>query len=160
MEDLLKRVYSSKKISTSLKIISHASVAVYVSAFLLMLVHYSFSEPWSALKLALGGAVPYILVSITRRIINAPRPYQLYDFYEVLPKGKKGCSFPSRHVFSAFVIAVFAYRFSVLIFAVLLILGTLLAVARVLLGIHFIRDVAAGALIGIISAILANFILF
>jgi membrane-associated phospholipid phosphatase len=160
MERLLRRVYSSKKISTSLKIVSHATVVIYVSAFLAMLVLFYLSEPMSALKLALAAGVPFILVSIVRRIINAPRPYQLYDFYEVLPKSKQGRSFPSRHVFSAFVIAVFALTVSVWLSLLLFVLGIALSVARVLLGIHFVRDVAAGALIGIISAILGIVILF
>ena len=160
MEGLLKRVYSSRKIGVSLKIISHATVLLCAVAFLFMLVHFYLCEPWLAVKFAFAAALPYVLVSFLRRIINAPRPYELYDFYEVAPKAKKGRSFPSRHVFSAFVIAVFAYAISPWLSAALLILGTMLSAVRVLLGIHFIRDVAAGALIGIISAILGLVILF
>ena len=160
MERLLRRVYSSKKISASLKMISHAAVAVYALSFFAMLVWFYLSEPASAAKLILAVGIPFILVSIVRRMINAPRPYQLYDFYEVLPKGKQGRSFPSRHVFSAFVIAVIAFSVSVWLSVALLLLGIVVSTSRVLLGIHFVRDVVAGALIGIVSAILGMVILF
>jgi membrane-associated phospholipid phosphatase len=43
--------------------------------------------------------------------------------------------------------------------SVLAILGLLLATARVLLGIHFIRDVLCGALLGTISSALGLLIL-
>ena len=160
MEKLLKQVYSSPKISASLKIISHASVILCVISYAAMLVYFYINEPVSALLLILAGGVPFVLVSIVRRIINAPRPYELYDFYKVMPKAKRGRSFPSRHVFSVFLIAGLAYMVSVWLSVALFVVGVSLATARVFLGIHFIRDVVAGALIGVLSAILGMLILF
>ena len=107
----------------------------------------------TALKIGVFALAPYILVSVMRKIIKAPRPYEIYDFYQAPPKNKVGQSFPSRHVFSAFVIAVLSYTASVWLSIALLVLGVCLAVSRVLLGIHFVRDVVAGALIGILSGI-------
>jgi membrane-associated phospholipid phosphatase len=77
----------------------------------------------------------------------------VYDTPPAIPKDKKGSSFPSRHVYSAFAIAfAFAWNGSVLeipavvgLAAVLALLGVLLAVIRVLSGIHFLSDVLAGA---------------
>ena len=160
MEKLLKRVYNSPKISASLKIISHTSVAVCVISFLAMLLCLFHTEPMQAVSLVLAAGVPFILVSIVRRLINAPRPYELYDFYTVMPKAKRGRSFPSRHVFSAFLIAGLAYMISVWLSLALVAVGISLAVARVFLGIHFVRDVIAGALIGVLSAALGILILF
>ena len=67
------------------------------------------------------------------------------------PKKKKGKGFPSRHVFSLFLITVMSFPVLPILSSVLLILGIALAVSRVLLGIHFLRDVIAGAAIGIAS---------
>ena len=160
MEKLLKRVYNSPKISASLKIISHASVILCAISYVAMLLHFYFAEPMAAVRLMLAGGVPFVLVSIVRIIINAPRPYELYGFYKVLPKEKRGRSFPSRHVFSAFLIAGFAYTVSIWLSLALFVVGVCLAVSRVFLGMHFIRDVVAGALIGILSAVLGIIILF
>ena len=153
MEAVLKRIYASRRASLSLKIISHATALISAAAFVAVLIYSYISEPMTALKIGVFALAPYILVSVMRKIIKAPRPYEIYDFYQAPPKNKVGQSFPSRHVFSAFVIAVLSYTASVWLSIALLVLGVCLAVSRVLLGIHFVRDVVAGALIGILSGI-------
>ena len=155
MEKILKKVYSSRKTSLTLKIISHASVAVGVLAFAGILI-FSFLNQSLAYcaKLAFSAAIPFVIVTVARKMINAPRPYELYDFYEKKPKDKAGQSFPSRHVFSAFVIATLSALVSLPLAIALAVLGISLAVSRVLLGMHFIRDVVAGALIGAVSGVL------
>ena len=57
-------------------------------------------------------------------------------------------------------IAGLAYMISVWLSLALVAVGISLAVARVFLGIHFVRDVIAGALIGVLSAALGILILF
>ena len=59
--------------------------------------------------LALSIIVPlvgFIAVSVFRYIVNRPRPYEKFDMPPVIPKDTHGRSFPSRHVFSAFIIAL------------------------------------------------------
>ena len=92
-------------------------------------------------------------------MIDAPRPYELYDFYENKPKEREGRSFPSRHAYSAFVIATIAFAYSIPLGIGLVLLGIALAVSRVLLGIHFIRDVVCGAIVGVISGLIGIFFL-
>ena len=154
MEKLLKKVYDSRRAKISLTVISHAAAVISAIAFLGVLV-YTFSiSKTAALGLLLSAGIPFILVSVMRRLINAPRPYELYGFYAKKPKQKAGRSFPSRHVFSAFVIATLSITVSVWLAAALFVIGLCLALSRVFLGIHFIRDTVAGALIGIISGVL------
>ena len=77
MEKVLRRVYSAPKISRSLKLISHAASLVCAGAYVAMLV-FAFIESYAfAIRLACAGAVPYVLVTVIRRLINAPRPYEL-----------------------------------------------------------------------------------
>ena len=163
MINILKRVNRSPKCRLSLTIISHASVLVTAFAYLFLLALTFFHESGARVggdlpMLLLGAAVPFILVSLARHFINAPRPYELYDFFEIPPKAKRGHSFPSRHVFSSFVIATLAIPTSQVLAGALYLIGISLALSRVFLGIHFIRDVVAGALIGIISGLIAIFI--
>ena len=108
----------------------------------------------SLVKVLLICFLPFVIVTVIRQLINAPRPYELYDFYDKRPKEKKGRSFPSRHVYSASVLAgvtVFLYPF---LGSVMLIFALLLAILRVLLGIHFLRDVICGGVIGLGAALL------
>ena len=83
---------------------------------------------------------------------------RVFEAAPVIEKDTKGKSFPSRHVFSAFIIAFTAGCYNPAAGGALAVCGTLLAVTRVLGGVHFIRDVAAGAAAGI-GLGLAGFIL-
>ena len=151
MEKALERVYNAKKISAFLKIASHAAVAVGILSYFCLL-YLGYKESLLVLiKMVVFSALPFVLVSLARKIINAKRPYEVYDFYIEKPKNKSGRSFPSRHVFSSFLIATLAYAFSPIFAFILCGVSIILAVARVLLGIHFISDVVFGALIGIFS---------
>lgn len=153
MENLLKRVYSMPRLYKALLIISKIIVLITLPAFALAVWHGYTLSPLSAVKVCVICGVPFVVVSLVRRFINLPRPYEVYSFYETAPKKKSGSSFPSRHAFSVFVIGtvmLFAYPIAA---SVLLSLGVVLCVCRVLTGIHFIRDVVTGALLGVISGL-------
>lgn len=160
MQKLLLRVYNSRRLSLSLKIISHASVVISVLAYALLFALRFNEAVISAVKFICVSAVPFVIVSLVRSFINAPRPYELYEFYEKKPKDKAGRSFPSRHVFSAFMIAVLSVPVSLPLAVALLAVSLSLAASRVLLGIHFIRDVAAGGIIGTLSGVLGIIIMY
>ena len=119
----------------------------------LFLNYPSCSLFWQAL---LVPACSFILLSIFRKCINAPRPYEVFGTEPIIPKNTKGKSFPSRHVFSIFVIGTtFMLVCPVLALGIIiLILGVVLAFLRVVSGVHFPRDVIAGALCGIMLALL------
>lgn len=149
-ERILYSVYKNDTLAEILKITSYAIVLLTVYAFFVRIVGL-IETPVELIKLLAVTGVPFVTVSLMRRMINAPRPYELLEFYEKKPKGKAGRSFPSRHVFSVFVIATVLMTWSPLLAAGLMLAGVLLALLRVVLGIHFVRDVVAGALIGIAS---------
>ncbi len=96
----------------------------------------------------------FIILSALRKAINAPRPYEVFETSPLIPKNTKGKSFPSRHVFSIFVIGTtFCFCCPVPeLGIVILVLGIILAVMRVVSGVHFTKDVVAGALLGILMA--------
>ena len=154
MENILKKIYSSKRLYKALLIFSKVIVALTLPAFLLTVWRGYTVSPLSAVKVCVICGVPFVIVTLARRFINAPRPYELYSFYELAPKKKRGSSFPSRHAFSVFVIGtVMAFAYPIL-GAVTLTLGLVLCTLRVLCGIHFIRDVVTGALLGALSGVI------
>jgi membrane-associated phospholipid phosphatase len=107
----------------------------------------------------ISGAVGYILVTLVRNIIDAPRPYEMYSFYESKPKSKAGRSFPSRHIYCSFATAGLLFAVHPLLFVGMLLFALVMCFCRVLLGIHFIRDAVTGALIGSVSGAIAALII-
>ena len=91
----------------------------------------------------------FLAVSFIRKRINAQRPYEKFGIEPTLKKDKKGCSFPSRHAFSAAVIAVNVGVVWLPFGIVLGIVALAIATLRVILGVHFIKDVAFGLLCGV-----------
>lgn len=106
-----------------------------------------------AVRLVLTCGVSFAALSLARRALNFPRPYEVYGLPPLLHKETQGKSFPSRHVFSICVIGTSMLYILPPLGVALLILGALLAAARVVSGVHFVRDVAAGAALGVLSAV-------
>ena len=158
MEKILKKVQERQGLLLAMKIISHCAVGVSGVGYALLLVLAFRVSLWYALETVLFTFIPFVIVSAVRKLINAPRPYELYDFYTMPTKSKKGASFPSRHAYSAFVIGCallyVCAPFGIVVFA----FAVLMSACRVLLGIHFVRDVLCGALAGVLSALLGNLI--
>ncbi len=153
-ERILYSVYKNKTLSEILHIISYAIAFFTAYAFIWRILAAIESSHTEILPVLVTAGVPFVAVSVVRKLINAQRPYEIFEFYEKKPKSKKGSSFPSRHVFSVFIIATVLLEWNIFIGIGLYLLGIILAAIRVLLGMHFIRDVFAGALIGIICGVI------
>lgn len=95
-------------------------------------------------------AVGFAAVSLLRKALNFKRPYEELPITPLYKKETRGKSFPSRHVFSAFVIAAVSFRLNFILGAVFTLLGALLAACRVLSGVHYPKDVFCGAALGLL----------
>ena len=160
---LYRRVYSMPKFVRTLKILGALSVFYVAGVFLYGVAVLVYSGQYLfALHLSLVTAIPFLIVSLVRALIDSPRPYEVFDTPELeeMRKGRKrGKSFPSRHVFSAFLIGVLWLYFNTLYGIAAIILGSFIAIERVILGIHFPKDVTAGAAVGILSGIIGILVL-
>ena len=77
----------------------------------------------------------------------------LLSFIPINPlirRQKIGDSLPSRHVFSATVIAMCGFRLNLILGIILLALAVVSAITRVIGGVHFPRDVIIGFICGVI----------
>ena len=101
--------------------------------------------------------ISFILLSIVRDRINSPRPYEVFEMDPVINKKTAGHSFPSRHIFSMFIIAVTVFYFYPLPGILIGLVGAALAMGRVMGGVHFVKDVAAGAAAGVAAGILGYY---
>ena len=100
----------------------------------------------------------FLSVTVFRKVVNKKRPYEKLPFQSLIKKDKKGQSFPSRHVFSIFLIATLWFCFWKPVGIFLFIAGIFLAIVRIIGGVHFISDVCAGALLGIVAGLISNYV--
>lgn len=142
----------------ALNIVNHGIVVVFYAAYALLLGWACVSDPWKLAPLVGVTAVGFVAVSFFRRRFNAPRPYECCAIAPLIARDGAGKSFPSRHAFSAFAIAASWFAASAPVAVVLLVAAVVLAVCRVLGGVHFPRDVVAGAFIGSATGALAAFL--
>ncbi len=149
--EMAKAIHIANKICTGL---------MYL-AYPLLLVYLFWQRDRNFLSALLVPAVSFVLLSIGRKIINRPRPYETFGVAPVIPKDTKGNSFPSRHVFSAAIIAMTFLWVSpwMGLGLAFFIVSLVLAAVRVVSGVHYISDVVAGILVAVLAAVIGYGIL-
>lgn len=118
-----------------------------------------FTKNPQLIRAAIVPAVSFVLLTIIRAKINAKRPYEKFGLPPVIDKKTKGNSFPSRHVFSVFIIAVTVFYHFQPAGILLGVIGIGLGIVRVCTGVHEPRDVAAGAAAGILCGIIGYYLI-
>ena len=99
-------------------------------------------------------ALGFVLLTLVRKWINQPRPYEAWEIIPLLDKDSSGNSMPSRHVFSATIISMACVHANLLAGLILLVLSALLGLVRVLGDVHYPKDVLVGYACGLIWGIL------
>lgn len=153
---------ASKSRNNTIKALHDILPAIMMVFYPLQLIYLLVNNGLTSetfLKVALVPLGVLIAVTIMRRIINAKRPYEVYDYTPAVNKGTKGKSFPSRHTASAFIIAMAFLYLDVKVGVVMLVLATIIGITRVLSGVHFVRDVVFGAVLSILVGIVCFFLL-
>lgn len=144
-----KRIVSLNQILTGV---------VFMVYPLYMVMLYVEKDP-KLMKTIFVPAISFVLVTIFRKVINVPRPYEKFEIPPVIEKDTKGKSFPSRHVFSVFIIAVTIFCSHPITGILIALIGVAMALIRVLGGVHEPRDVIAGAVIGLACGVVGFYIL-
>lgn len=130
-------------------------VWLFYVAYAGLLVWACVVDVWKVLPLLGVPMAGFALVSAVRARVDAPRPYENGGPVPLVERDGEGKSFPSRHAFSAFAIATSWFAVCAPVAAVLLAAAVALAMLRVAGGVHFPRDVVAGAVCGIAVGALA-----
>ena len=141
-----KTRYGVKIINGISTAITYVTAVLYFSVLFWLVWQESYCDACVTITVP---AVSFILVSVFRAKLNARRPYEVYQFQPLIPKDKCGNSFPSRHVFSIYIIAMAAWYVWMPLGVILCVAGGFLAAARVSGRVHFVKDVVAGALIAV-----------
>ena len=99
-------------------------------------------------------ATGFMILSLLRKKINAPRPYEEWTIKPLLDRDSPGQSMPSRHVFSATIISMACLHASLSVGVILLVLSALLGLVRVLGGVHFPKDVLVGYICALVWGVI------
>ena len=100
------------------------------------------------------SATGFVILSLLRKKINSPRPYEEWDIKPLLDRDSPGQSMPSRHVFSASIISMACLHASLSVGVILLILSVFLGLVRVLGGVHYPKDVLVGYICGLVWGVI------
>ena len=142
-------------------VMSRRIVWITMGSYMLLLGILFWQKEYEALYHSiLVPGVAFVVVSVFRHFFDAKRPYEMMEIRPLIVKDKVGRSFPSRHVFSSFIIGMAVLQTYLWWGMILLVLGVFLAILRVVGGVHYTRDVIAGAAIGLLSGVLGFYVIF
>ncbi len=143
---------------TILKILNKLTVYMGYGAYALLLILLAVSMDMRIIRCIIVPAVTFVLATVIRSGINAPRPYEKLSIAPLIAKATKGKSFPSRHTVCIAIIAAAWLYVNIPVGLVLCAVTLITAVIRPIMGVHFPRDTIAGivfsAVCGIIGFIL------
>ena len=99
-------------------------------------------------KAILVPAITFAIGTAMRAKLDRPRPYEQPGFEPLVEKKTKGKAFPSRHALSAAVLGAVWLYFYPAVGVAMTVVAAAICVLRVLAGVHAIRDVVFGAVLG------------
>lgn len=143
-------------IRVSGRVLTYVTALCYIVAVAVSFVKSGYR---AGAVLVLVPALSFMAVSVFRKCFNARRPYEIYGFKPLIEKDTKGKSFPSRHVFSIFVIGSTVFWVNAAAGVIVCLMGCILAAIRIAVGVHFPKDVVAGGMIGLACGYIAGFFL-
>ena len=127
----------------------------YVYITVIGIVYWTYNKKFGEF-LGISLACTSVANNTLKEIVNAPRPFMEYPnrINNLRSSTSTGMSFPSGHTqnFSTFLFAIAFYLKKKWIFITASILVVLMMISRMYLGVHYLEDVVAAAIIGLIIA--------
>lgn len=138
---------------TCIKTVNHILTLTGFIVYPAIILYLLYKKSRKLKAYLLVPAVAFGLVSVFRKKCNRPRPYENPEIHTLTRRDKEGQSFPSRHLFSYFLISVLLWSLCPPAGFLMMVSGLILAVIRVILGVHYPSDVIAGMFIGLLSGV-------
>jgi undecaprenyl-diphosphatase len=145
--------------AVALRLETWGVVALAAATVALWLLARPGSErKWKAASgTALGAAGLALLVNqAIAKVWARPRPFASHPSAHVWGPRSHDPSFPSDHASAAFAIATSVLLFDRLAGALFLVGAALIALGRVVVGVHYPGDVAAGVVVGVACALIVG----
>ncbi len=127
-------------------------------SFLTVGIFYLFQQREFALELLFGTLTLWFTVEAVKALAERTRPFILLEEINLVGWRERGKSFPSGHSSQAFFMASLishVFQAGLLLNILLYGLAVLVAFSRVYIGVHYPRDILAGAILGSVWALLS-----
>lgn len=154
MENFYKNILSLMRDHHLDKLIVFISqISPYITALLYagVLIYLLLYQQDQLLITIIKPLFAFLFVTIVRKLYNRPRPC-ITMHIEPLVGHKTGESFPSRHTVSAFSIALAIFPIHIILGELAFTIAIIVALTRILCGLHHISDVIAAIIISFIIA--------
>jgi len=133
----------------------------YVLLFVLaVFLAVNFKKHWKMVAEALVTAVfaKFALAEIIRIIWFRTRPFVVENFVPLIIQSSDEASFPSGHATFYFALSTIVYFYNKKLGIIFFAACFFIAVARVFVGVHWPSDVLAGAILGILTGYILNWL--
>lgn len=132
----------------------------YIIILVVLLLAWKNSDRIKVLALTIGSAIlaRVVFVELIRYLFYNPRPYLVLEKVNILMNHETSSSFPSGHATFFFALAFGVHLIDRRWGRIYLTLAALISLARIFVSIHWPLDILAGAGLGIITAMLLNWI--
>ncbi|MGI6002934.1 MAG: phosphatase PAP2 family protein [Lachnospiraceae bacterium] len=137
----------------AMRALNRILTAMVYAAYPVLLIRLYTAGSEAFWRAVLVPGISFVILSLVRRLINRPRPYERWEIRPLIHKNTHGKSMPSRHVFSTAVIAMVYLYFYPGAGVFFLLCGAAGAVIRVIGGVHYPSDVIAGFAAGAAAGI-------
>ena len=152
-EELTKNYQTDAK-RNQLRLCNKIVTGVFYVIYPILLLYLFIIQSEKLLPTILIPLLSIVGITLLRKVLACPRPYEEYPIDQILEKESQHNAMPSRHVFSASIIAMMCFTISPLLACILLVLAALEGYIRVVGGVHYPRDVIVGYLLGALFGLL------
>ena len=147
-EELTKNYQADAK-RNQLRLCNKIVTNTYYVVYPLLLLYLFVKQSEKLLPTILIPLFSIVAITLLRKVLACPRPYEEYPIDQILEKETQHNAMPSRHVFSATIIAMMCFTVSPILACILLALAALEGYIRVVGGVHYPLDVIVGYLLGV-----------
>ncbi len=152
----LNRASSSANLLLACRIASRLGDGVLWYLLILVLPFTAGQTGWLCSEhMLLAGVISLLVYKVMKRLCCRPRPYQSCPDIRLCGRVLDQFSFPSGHTFHAVGFALCVAYYFPLGAALLVPIVLLIALSRVVLGLHYPSDVLAGAGFGVVVGLLS-----
>ena len=148
-EELTKNYQTDAK-RNQLRLCNKIVTNVYYVVYPFLLLYLFVIQSEKLLPAILIPLLSIVGVTLLRKVLARPRPYEEYPIDQILEKETQHNAMPSRHVFSASIIAMMCFSVSPILACILLVLAAIEGYIRVVGGVHYPLDVIIGYLLGVL----------